>query len=148
MYLQRVIERLTAQTLDVYMQVEWFQPLGMTDSSFTWRQADEPRMAHAHKKGQPFAEYHFVEALSAASLYTTPADYARFAAQVLFPPEADAHHLSPQWRETMLTQQVIAGPKMAWGLGWGLARIDGYLLAWQWGDNRGYKHIAVISHAM
>ena len=130
------------------MQTEWFQPLGMPGSSFIWRESDEPRMAHAHKQGQPYAEYHFVEALSAASLYTTPADYARFVAQVLFPPEVDAHHLSPHWLKTMLTPQVSAGEDMAWGLGWGLSRNDGQALAWQWGDNGGYKHIAVISPAM
>ena len=148
MYLQRVIERLTAQPLDAYMHTEWFQPLEMPVSSFIWREADEPRMAHAHKEGQQYAEYHFVEALSAASLYTTPADYASFAAQVLFPPEVDAHHLSSHWLETMLTPQVSAGPDMAWGLGLGLARINEQTLAWQWGDNGGYKHIAVISPAM
>jgi CubicO group peptidase (beta-lactamase class C family) len=147
MYLQRVIERLTGQPLDIYMQAEWFQPLGMPDSSFIWRESDEPRMAHAHKQGQQYEEYHFVDVLSAASLYTTPADYARFVAQVLFPPETDTHHLSPHWLETMLTPQVSAGPEMSWGLGWGLACIDGQMLAWQWGDNGGYKHIAVISPA-
>jgi CubicO group peptidase (beta-lactamase class C family) len=47
----------------------------------------------------------------------------------------------------MLTPQVSAGPEMAWGLGWGLARIEGQTLAWQWGDNGGYKHVAVISPA-
>ena len=147
MYLQRVIEHLTGQSLDVYMQAEWFQPLGMPESSFIWQEADESRMAHAHKEGQQYAEYHFVEALSAASLYTTPADYARFVAQVLFPPMTDAHHLSPHWREAMLTPQVTAGPEMAWGLGWGLAHIEDQMRAWQWGDNGGYKHIAAISPA-
>jgi len=68
--------------------------------------------------------------------------------QVLCPPDADAHHLSLNWWETMLTPQVSSGPDMAWGLGWGLARINEQTLAWQWGDNGGYKHIAVISPAM
>ena len=147
-YLQRAIERLTAQPLDAFMQNGWFQALGMPASRFTWQEADEPHMAHAHKNGQPHAEYHFVEALSAASLYTTPADYARFASQVLFPPPADAYHLSQAWLESMLTPQVSAGPEMAWGLGWGLATMDGQYLAWQWGDNGGYKHIAVLSPAL
>jgi CubicO group peptidase (beta-lactamase class C family) len=147
-YLQRVIERLTGQSLDAYMQAGWFQALGMPDSSFIWRESDEPRMAHAHKQGQPHAEYRFTEDLSAASLYTTPMDYARFASQVLFPPEVDTHHLSPHWLETILAPQVEAGPDISWGLGWGLANARGQKLAWQWGDNTGYKHMAVISPAL
>jgi CubicO group peptidase (beta-lactamase class C family) len=147
MYLQRVIEGLTAQTLDDTMQAGWFQALGMLDSNFIWQESDEARMAHAHKHGQLHAEYRFVEALSAASLYTTPDDFARFVAQVLFPPEADAYHLSTPWLEAMLTPQVSAGSQMAWGLGWGLVQIEGQDLAWQWGDNAGYKHLAMISPA-
>jgi CubicO group peptidase (beta-lactamase class C family) len=148
MYLQRAVERLTKQPLHILMQSEWLPALGMPGSSFIWREADEEQMAHAHKQGQQYAEYRFVEALSAASLYTTPVDFTRFVAQVLYPPDTDAHHLSPHWRETMLSPQVSAGPGMAWGLGWGLAQVGGGTLAWQWGDNGGYKHVAVFSPAI
>jgi CubicO group peptidase (beta-lactamase class C family) len=145
-YLQRVMEHMTGQPLDTYMKSTWFEPLGMPDSSFIWQESIEPRIAHAHKQGERHEEYRFVEALSAASLYTTAADLARFIQQVLEPSTEDKHHLSAQWLEMMFTPQVEITPNLAWCLGWGMLRSDPPVF-WQWGDNTGYKHLLAISPA-
>jgi len=145
-YLQRVIEKLTGQPLETAMEEAWFPALGMANSSFVWQENLEANLAQAHKQGKPHSAYCFVDALSAASLYTTTEDLAHFVQQVLDPPAPDAYHLSPLWLEAMFTPQTTVTPLISWSLGWG--RLNGKTpVYWQWGDNTGYKHILAISPA-
>jgi hypothetical protein len=50
--------------------------------------------------------------------------------------------LLPGGASSMLPWQTPIDADTAWGLGWGLKRISGDLVFWQWGDNDGWKHFA------
>ena len=52
-YLQRVIEEITGQSIEAYLQEHVLQPLGMTHSTYLWRQDAEPQIATGHhNRGQ------------------------------------------------------------------------------------------------
>src|SRR5438128_5458003 len=78
-YLQKVVERLTGQPLNGVMRKEVFAPLGMHDSTYVWQDAIESQMAAGHSQaGKAFPQHKGQEANAAATLRTTPTDYAKF----------------------------------------------------------------------
>jgi ribosomal protein S18 acetylase RimI-like enzyme len=131
--LQEVVEHLTGVPLDRYLAEAVLAPLGMDDSSFAWRDEAEPRVAvgHAHD-GTPRPRSSEVVAKAAAGgLYTTGPDYLRFL----------AHSLAHEHR--MFEPQVRIDDALAWGLGWGIEEGDGGRAVWQWGNDPGYKNVAI-----
>lgn len=72
--------------------------------------------------------------MAAGSLFTTAEDYARFLTFLLRREGLLASMLEPQTKVT---------DSLEWGLGWGLS--SGY--AFYWGDNLGFKHLAVLHPA-
>jgi CubicO group peptidase (beta-lactamase class C family) len=138
-YLQRAVEQLTDQPLEAYMQQHWLQPLGMGHTSYTWQPAFETAYACGHDPdGNPLPKERPTKANSATSLHTTVLDYARLVQRMLAEPDG------ARQRE-MLTPQVTIQPGTAWGLGWGLQRIEPGWVFWQWGDNTGFKHLVAGS---
>ena len=75
---------------------------------------------------------------AAASLHTTPADYARFLCAMLQPGTGPGY-LSMTWREEMIRPYVELAPGVAWGLGWGLQQTKDGWAFWHSGDNPGFK---------
>ena len=74
-YLQEVIEHLTGETLDRYLERAVLEPLGMTDSSFLWEERFEGNHASRHDgEGVPGREWQPREALAAGTLQTTAGD--------------------------------------------------------------------------
>ncbi len=71
---------------------------------------------------------------AAASLLTTPADYARFLIAAMRKSETHA-------------EQVKIRESLAWGLGWGLERAGGRRYLWHWGDNTGFKNFVLAEAA-
>ncbi|MBI1762102.1 MAG: serine hydrolase [Acidobacteria bacterium] len=160
-YLAKTIEHLTGEKFNDFMQRMVFAPLGMTSSSYVWRDTyDNLKTFRHNSRGLPVSQNKTPAgaANAAASLHTTAQDYARFVAAIL-----NGTGLKPATRKLMLTPQtqVIAGganslnnpnPKpladVAWGLGWGLqttpeaASKDG-LSFWHWGDNGDSKAYVV-----
>ena len=85
--LQLVIEEVTGEPFAAYMQREVLEPLGMTRSSFEWRDDLRPATAVGHnKQGQPYPNLLYTEK-AAAGLYTTASDLARFAAAAMTGPQ-------------------------------------------------------------
>ena len=143
-YLQRAVEQLTGQPLEDYMQQHWLQPLGMTQTSYTWQPTFEPAYACGHDPdGKPLPKERPSEANAATSLHTTVLDYARLVQWMLSPTAEDEK--SAAWLRQMLTPQVTIESDTAWGLGWGLKQIGAGWVFWQWGDNRGFKHLVAGS---
>jgi CubicO group peptidase (beta-lactamase class C family) len=153
-YLQKVVERLTGQSLNDVMRKEVFAPLGMNQSTYVWQDGIAPQMAAGHSQiGKPLPLRKGSEANAAASLRTTPSDYARFVIAVMNGVGLKAatvrRMLAPQvWLDegcvTCLGRQVMKpSTTLAWGLGVGLehtARGDGF---WHWGDNPGFKNFVI-----
>ncbi len=142
-YLQTAVEHIVGQPLDLYMQEAVLGPLGMEASSYRWATPGDPAVAAAHdREGRPSEPYVGDRPEASSSLHTTPSDFARFLCAMLVPPKG-LDRLGAQVLADMLQPQVYLGNALAWSLGWGLEDTDSGAAFWHWGDNPGYKSIAL-----
>ena len=154
-YLQRVVEHLSGQALDVWMHERLFSPLKLRLTSYTWLDAYETLVAHGHDaQGHPNEIARMKEPNAAYSLYTTPTEYARLLTLLLDPPDdsptclnADqvAHMLAPQvpvnnagLDASRPRSHVRTNRDVSWGLGWGVQRTPSQAF-WHWGDNGDFQ---------
>jgi CubicO group peptidase (beta-lactamase class C family) len=143
--LQRVVERITGEPLQEYMESAVFKPLGMSSSSFIWRDDYAIRKAFGHgHTGSSAGRNRIPNAQAASSLETTAGDYARFMIAAV-----RGQGLDPALAREMLRPQVTLEEGCAvcldrprgklsphhWGLGLGLEKVGGRTYAWHWGDN-------------
>jgi CubicO group peptidase (beta-lactamase class C family) len=145
-YLARVVEHITGESLDVYMKKAVLDPLDMKNSSFIWINNYETLKSFSHNPfGTVSGRNKPEKANAAASLHTTATDYARFVVAIL-----KGTGLKSATARLMLTPQVSVAeagfqslnqphPKLSttisWGLGWGLEKTDDGMAFWHWGDN-------------
>lgn len=142
-YLQRVVEQITGQSLEAFMQQIVFAPLGMSRSSYIWMNAYNAEVASGHdSSGKLSSSFTMAAPHAAASLHTTPSDYARFLCAMLQPGMIPGH-LSRKWRDEMLRPHVELGQGIAWGLGWGLQQTEDGCAFWHSGDNPGFKNFTL-----
>jgi CubicO group peptidase (beta-lactamase class C family) len=156
-YLQKVVEHLTNQPLDAFMQKTVFGPLGMTSSSYVWQAAYESRKTYGHDPfGSITGRRKPTEANAAASLHTTPEDYAKFVEAVM-----TGAGLKKKTAREMLTPYVhvqegctdcVSNPangplsqKVSWGLGWGLQHTADGDSFWHWGDSNNDAQAYVVA---
>ncbi len=156
-YLAKVIEHVTGEQFNDFMQRMVFMPLGMTSSSYTWQASYDTLKTFRHNaRGEAISQNKTPVGYTnaASSLHTTAQDFGRFIVALL-----NGTGLKPATRKLMLTPQtqVMEGgaislyrpnpqpvPDVAWGLGVGLqttpegAGKDG-LSFWHWGDNGNAK---------
>lgn len=148
-FLAKAVERITGQSLNDFMQQMVFKPLGMTSSSYVWRQDYEARTAIGYDKdGKAQEKWKPKEANPASSLQTTALDYARFITALL-----DGKGLTPETLKQMETPQTAVqqnctancfdgaplSTSVFWGLGVGLEKTSAGLAFWHWGDNGAFK---------
>jgi len=137
-YLQSVVEEITGQSFEAFMRDSVLTPLGMTSSRVTWDQDYARQMAKPHDEdGRRISGKFFVvpdaaeraEGLArygaAATLLTTPTDYATFLLEFLNPKPADTFRLSEASRREMLRPHVTKRAQMWSGLAWALEQHDG-----------------------
>jgi CubicO group peptidase (beta-lactamase class C family) len=146
-YLQKTVEHLMGQPLDEVMKRLVFEPLGMTSSSYVWQERFAPLKAYGHNQTGGVTERRQpTEANAAASLNTTPSDYARLVIAVM-----NGTGLRKETARLMLTPQIKVqegcqncvnntGPAkllqdVSWGLGWGLQQTSEGESFWHWGDS-------------
>jgi CubicO group peptidase (beta-lactamase class C family) len=142
-YLSKVVEKITGMRFEAFMQHYALQPLGMTASSYIWRDRFDTLKAYRHDelgtlsgRNQPDngkEDTLHDDGNPAASLQTTPIDYSKFIIAVL-----NGTGLEKSTWEQMLKPQVrVDGkyPPIAWGLGVGLETMPEGEYFWHWGDN-------------
>lgn len=152
MYLQRAVERITGEPLDVLIGRLVFAPLRMRNSSFVWQEWFETDHALPHDEAQrPAVRAKPADGNAAYSLQTTAADYARFLQAVLAGTRLkqttarlwlDPHVNVPKDRFECLDPD---GPELdrhvAWGLGLGIEPGAGTFF--HWGSNVGANSFAI-----
>lgn len=160
-YLQRVIEHVTAQPLANYLATNVFRPLGMFNSSFIWTEDYETLSAQGHdQQGNPVEKFHPSIANAASSLHTSPTEFAHFLLALMQPSpgtglhpgyESLAEMLRPQvqvndahsWQPDWFRPDVVINDRVSWGLGWGIQHHAGGDTFWHWGDNGCFKAFAI-----
>ena len=140
-FLQNVVEKITGSRIDVLLQDEIFNPLGMKNAAMIWTgplnrtlsrtfDADgviEPLRSSCHRTVA-------VEPNAAFSLCVTISDYTKFALQLLS---------EPKTIERIRSFRNPVTEDVSWGLGWGLCRET----LWHWGDNDGFKAFVILDPA-
>lgn len=144
-YLQRVVEKITGQPLDAYMQSAVFGPLGMRRSSYVWQPHWSAEFARPHGRAGELLERPFMQReIAAGSLYTTVEDYARFVGELL---ARRPRHPGVVARLLEWQVDVDRSIDMAWGLGIGLERRGQGWAFWHWGSDPGAKTFVIGSRA-
>jgi CubicO group peptidase (beta-lactamase class C family) len=155
-YLSKIVEKITGQSLEMFMHSSVFGPLGMKNSSLIWQASFERRVAAGHDGGgRPFPIAQGKEANAASSLLTTPGDFARFMVAAIegrgLKAETKALMFKPHTPVKFMCGECLSPKRktyegqMSWALGWGVDQNDGRQDFFQWGDNGIYKAFVVVS---
>jgi CubicO group peptidase (beta-lactamase class C family) len=134
--LGEVLHRLTGQTLHEFLRKEFFEPLGMADTSLGWQPAKKARIAGVRlPPGMENTDWHWNTSYWLGfgapwgGLITSPADYAKFCQLMLNGGTLDGIRLlSSATVRAMTTNQLAGMPQIPeedrrcrpWGLGWRL----------------------------
>ncbi|MEL6107879.1 MAG: serine hydrolase domain-containing protein [Planctomycetota bacterium] len=143
---QRIVEHLEGESLEVLAQREVFEPLGMTSSTLVYRPEFADRLATRHNVlGETIKKDRDPDLPpnAAASLFTTTGDYGRFL-QAMIQPKG----LSEESVAAMLEPQIQVDKTdadVAWGIGWGLEPKRGTFF--HWGDDGAAKCFTIGSRA-
>ncbi|HEY8564761.1 MAG TPA: serine hydrolase domain-containing protein [Beijerinckiaceae bacterium] len=144
-----VVERVSGERLDRFLEARLFKPLGMKDTSFQATPEQMSRMADAFDSDpQKAAGWQWVRVeadpgrryrLGGAGTVTTAQDYFRFCQMLLNGGELDGtRYLSRKTVEFMLSDHLVGlagstagstGPGYGFGLGFGIRRQDGFAVA-------------------
>lgn len=154
-YLGKVVMHITGRSLNDFMSEEVFAPLGMTSSSYIWRDDYDARTATGHSSSlQPEEKSKPTVENPAASLHTTARDYALFLDAVL-----RGTGLKSETLKQMKTGQIAVDPECTnctdrapkelsktvfWGLGFGIQKTKDGESLWHWGDNGNFKSFFVV----
>jgi CubicO group peptidase (beta-lactamase class C family) len=105
LFLQRVIEHISGEDYEPFMQRALLQPLGMKHSSHVWQETFTATAAAGHDDDgrlKPDRKL-YTKPNAAYTLYCTPRDYAAFVLEMMNPNRAAAHSLSAESVRAMLT---------------------------------------------
>lgn len=143
-YLQKVVEEITNQSLDNYIKNNFLDPWGMTSSSLIWEPQYEISATFGHDRfGNPKTMSKPTKAISAGSLRTTATDYAQFLMAMMNPGTPDSSNLTQESLDEMLRPQIKITPSLDWGLGWGIEHSANQDYFWHWGDVGSFKSFTV-----
>jgi CubicO group peptidase (beta-lactamase class C family) len=132
-YLQKVVEQIAGEPLDLHARRMLFTPLGLEHISFAWDQKFDPKIASGHDaEGRFLRKTRYTHPNAAYTLYVSADDYARFLLEIMSPNRSTPSLLTQRSIDTMLAHQVVVtsrepierpgkarGLGVFWGLGWG-----------------------------
>jgi CubicO group peptidase (beta-lactamase class C family) len=137
-YLQSVVVEITGKSFEDFMHNDILKPLGMTSSRVNWDMDYVKRIAKPHdENGKRIAGKFYTlptaaesaEGITrygaAATLMTTPSDYAKFLLEFLNPKPADNFRLTEASRKEMLRPQIKKTDTTWEGLAWALEQHEG-----------------------
>jgi len=135
-YLQHVVEHITGKPINEYMTETVMSRIGMDRSSYAWRDEYPEDYAHGHTNaGKPnnYGFYH--EGNTAFSLYTTPADYARYLILMMDTTPDEDFQLQRRTVDRMLNIESQRGQGYYYGLGWAIGGKPGRRYVFHGGSN-------------
>ena len=149
-YLQRVIEKITAKSLEDNAKELIFQPLGLNHSSFIWTDQIDSLISCGHDtSGKFLAKSKYLHPNSAYTLYITVEDYAKFILEIINSSQSNSLLLSKLYTGKMLEPQVdvlvrdpIERPGRGlglftyWSLGWAVDSTASGKIYYHSGANR------------
>lgn len=106
LYLQRVLEHITGEPFEKYIDRTLLKPLGVTQASYVWRDDVQKTAAAGHDaEGKVLPDRDlYRNANTAYSLYCTPMDYALFLIEMLKRDRSGPQSLSDDSLAKMLTR--------------------------------------------
>ena len=108
--------------------------LGMRGSSFVWQRSFADCVAIPHQTdGSALEKQRPGTPRAAGTLHTTVSDYAAFATRVL-----------AQGSDDIFEPSVVLDETHGRSLGWGTIGTPDGVVAWQHGDNLGFKHLVAL----
>lgn len=137
--LQLIIEEVTKQKFEDYMQAQILNPLGMTSSSYTIDENILKASSLEHNNFGEVIDFELFTAQAAAGLHTTINDFTKFAMASLY---ADKNNKQQILSASYLEQMMTAAPNSneSYGLGYQVEKIKGTstTLAGHGGANTGW----------
>ncbi len=148
--LQRIVEHITGEPLEIYARRTLLRPLGLKHTSFVWTEDVEAKLAAGHdERGAFLQKTKYTHANTAYTLYTTAAEYAVFLTEIMKTDRSARHSLSQKSIDEMLSPQVkldvrepierpgrAQGRAVYWGLGWSINKTEEGLFFHHSGSNR------------
>jgi CubicO group peptidase (beta-lactamase class C family) len=139
-FLAKVVEKITGQDLESWMQQTVFKPLGMQRTSYVWQKAFDNDYAIPHIDiGLTDSRYFPANINSAASLQTTSIDYSKFLMALLNKQGLKGSTFKMLFQPQSNSQVDSAFKELSWGLGIGQQFSAAEHAFWQWGDNGTFK---------
>ncbi|MBM3184258.1 MAG: beta-lactamase family protein, partial [Chlamydiae bacterium] len=139
---QLLIEDITGEKFDDWMQTNVLNPLGMLESTFSQpfspTQADLAAYGHV-KDGKVEGHWHIYPEKAAAGLWSTPADLAKFLIHIQSTLKTNkALLLHPTFVREMITRQLPLGDEDEPGLGFFISRDGDDLVFAHGGHDEGF----------
>lgn len=106
-YLQRVVEKITNQSLENYAKENLFDKLGLTSTSFVWEEKYDKQIATGHNAdGKCNERKKYIHSNAAYTLYTTSNEYAKLIIELMKSGNQNDFSLSNSMKKEMLSHQV------------------------------------------
>lgn len=150
-YLQKVIEHITGEPLEVYAERTLFKPMGLKQMSYVWTPALDTNLAAGHREDGTFLKKtRYTHSNAAYTLYTTADEYARVLIDIMKTDRSAGYSLSQHSVDEMLEHQIGVGVRepierpgramgwggVYWGLGWSINETPVGDIAHHSGANR------------
>ena len=146
-YLQQVVELLTNLSFGETVAEHVFVPLGMTDSSYIWRDEYQTNMAAGHSQTGVVARQlrRRISGNSASSLITNVKDYAKFVAYIVVGYQKGNPMIKNMVGSRVAVKDCGRWGKLYWSLGWGIEETQQGHNIWHWGNNGEFRSLVVAN---